>query len=79
MTGGGKCVVCKLVGLLVIIGALNWGLIALNGTDLVAQLLGAGSTGARVVYGLVGIAGVLSIVSCFGLCPCQKSGACSKP
>ena len=76
---GGKCVVCKLVALLVIIGALNWGLIALNGTDLVAQLLGPGSTGARIVYGLVGLAGAISLLCLFGVkCPCCKGASCAK-
>lgn len=44
------------------IGALNWGLVAMNPSwDLVAMLLGAGSMLARVVYGLVGIAGLYSV------------------
>lgn len=50
---------------LVIIGALNWGLVALAQFDLVAELfgLGFGETNAatRVVYGLVGLAGAYSI------------------
>jgi uncharacterized membrane protein YuzA (DUF378 family) len=43
---------------LVIVGGLNWGLIALFDFDLVATLFGAMSMIARVVYGLVGIAAV---------------------
>jgi uncharacterized protein len=50
---------------LVIVGALNWGLVALAEFDLVAALVGLsfGETNAasRLVYGLVGIAGVVSI------------------
>jgi uncharacterized membrane protein YuzA (DUF378 family) len=50
---------------LVIVGALNWGLVALAELDLVAELFGLefGETNAatRVVYGLVGIAGVYGI------------------
>jgi hypothetical protein len=50
---------------LVIIGALNWGLVALAQFDLVAEVfgLGFGETNAatRVVYGLVGLAGAYSI------------------
>lgn len=44
---------------LVIIGALNWGAVGLFGFDLVAFLCG-GQTAAlsRVVYTLVGIAGL---------------------
>ena len=50
---------------LVIVGALNWGLVALAEFDLVAELFGLefGETNAatRVVYGLVGVAGVYGI------------------
>jgi uncharacterized membrane protein YuzA (DUF378 family) len=48
---------------LVIVGALNWGLVAIARFDLVAAVFGGmdfGETnvGSRVVYGLVGLAGV---------------------
>lgn len=50
---------------LVIVGALNWGLVAIAEFDLVAALVGLefGETNAvsRVVYGLVGAAGVYQI------------------
>lgn len=51
--------------LLVIIGAVNWGLIGFFQFDLVAALFGTMSTFSRVVYALVGIAGLYSI-SLFG-------------
>ena len=75
MMGGGSCAVCKTVGALVTIGALNWGLVGIFQFDLVAQLLGPMSAASRWVYSLVGIAGVLSVLSWFKLCPCQK-GTC---
>ena len=47
---------------LVIVGALNWGLVAIGEFDLVAKIFGMefGETNAltRVVYGLVGVSGV---------------------
>ena len=47
---------------LVIVGALNWGLVALARFDLVAKIFGLdfGETNAltRVVYGLVGLSAV---------------------
>ena len=50
--------------LLVIVGALNWGLIGLFEFDLVAALFGGQDmTGSRVVYTLVGIAGVLIAIT----------------
>ncbi len=44
-----------------IIGALNWGLIALFDFDLVATLFGVKSLVTLIVYGLVGIAGLVNI------------------
>lgn len=73
---GGKCVVCKLVGVLVVIGALNWGLVGIFNYNLVAALLGEMTTPARAVYGLVGIAGVLAILGWFKCCPCQRGSGC---
>lgn len=46
---------------LVIIGAINWGLIGFFQFDLVAALFGTMSTFSRVVYALVGIAGLYAI------------------
>lgn len=43
---------------LVIIGALNWGLIGFFQFDLVAALFGDMSWLSRIVYGLVGICGL---------------------
>ena len=48
--------------ILVIIGALNWGLVGLFQFDLVASLFGGMSgTFARIIYTLVGLAGVWGI------------------
>ena len=53
--------------ILVIVGALNWGLVALFEWDLVAEIFGEtfGTTNAvtRIVYGLVGLAGVYLAVT----------------
>mgnify|MGYP001613296335 CR=1 FL=1 len=75
MVTGAGCGMCKVVGLLVVLGALNWGLYGVFGVDLVARLLGEMTTGARVVYGVIGVAGVLKLLSIFKCCPCQK-GSC---
>ncbi len=47
--------------ILVLIGAINWGLIGFFSFDLVAALFGDMSTFSRIVYGLVGLAGLYSI------------------
>ena len=54
-----------LAAVLLIIGGLNWGLVALGEFDLVADVFGLdfGETNAatRIVYGLVGLAAVYAI------------------
>lgn len=44
--------------LLVVIGAINWGLVGLFSLDLVALIFGSVPVLARLVYILVGLAGV---------------------
>jgi uncharacterized membrane protein YuzA (DUF378 family) len=47
---------------LVVVGAVNWGLVGLAQFDLVATLFGgSASIISRVVYSLVGIAGLLLV------------------
>ena len=50
---------------LVIIGAINWGLIGFFSFDLVAFLFGTMSWFSRVIYALVGISGIY-LISVFG-------------
>ena len=51
---------CALI--LTIIGALNWGLIGLFEFDLVASLFGgADQIISRIVYTLVGLAGIINV------------------
>jgi uncharacterized membrane protein YuzA (DUF378 family) len=52
--------------ILVIIGALNWGAMGLFGIDILSTIFG-GSTSlvARIVYSLIGIAGLWSITILF--------------
>ena len=56
-----------LAAALLIVGGLNWGLVAIAKFDLVAALFGLdfGETNAatRVIYGLVGLAAVYGIAS----------------
>lgn len=55
-------IVQKIALVLTIIGAINWGLIGFFQFDLVAFLFGGQSAFlSRVVYGLVGIAGLINI------------------
>ena len=47
--------------ILMIIGALNWGLVGALNVDLVAFLFGNMTTLSRIVYVLVGLAGLYGI------------------
>ena len=51
----------KILLVITIIGAVNWGLIGILDFDLVATLFGSGSFLSRTIYTLVGIAGIVNI------------------
>ena len=53
--------------ILLIVGGLNWGLVAFANFDLVALITGAGGFGQKnllgaVIYGLVGLAAIYQLV-----------------
>ena len=53
--------------LLVIVGALNWGLMGLFQVDLVATLFGGPQASlSRIVYSLVGLSGLYQLIPLFG-------------
>lgn len=65
-----------IVMLLVVVGAINWGLWGFFQYDLVASLLGGQSAPlARLVYAIVGIAGIWAIS--FFPAVCKSSSCCS--
>ena len=51
----------KICLILVIIGAINWGLVGLFDINLVSTLFGIDNIVTRIVYVLVGIAGIIDI------------------
>ena len=53
---------------LIIIGALNWGLIGLFGFDLVAAIFGPMTAASRLIYSLVGLAAVVNLILEFTVC-----------
>ena len=68
-----SCPICKVVGAIAIIGALNWGIVGLTGTNVVESILGQGGI-TNIVYILVGLSGLALLVSYFYICPkCRKS------
>jgi uncharacterized membrane protein YuzA (DUF378 family) len=47
--------------LLTIIGAINWGFIALFDFNMVTAIFGTGSAITTIIYALVGLAGIINI------------------
>jgi uncharacterized membrane protein YuzA (DUF378 family) len=52
---------------LIIIGALNWGLVGFFGFDLVATLFGAMTVVSRIIYALIGVGAVYHILALPGM------------
>lgn len=68
-----KCGLAKIAWVLVIVGALNWGIVGVgmlmgSSWNLVTMIFGSMPTVEAVVYLLVGISALVKI---FG-CPCKK-------
>lgn len=51
----------SLVGWVLAVAALNWGLVGLMGVNLVETVLGSGTALTRVVYILIGLVGVYKL------------------
>lgn len=64
------CVVHQVAGVLVWVGAVNWGLVGLFRFNLVEMLLGVDSTPARIVYVLVGVSALMMLA--YGSCAMCK-------
>jgi uncharacterized protein len=68
-----------LAGALLVVGGLNWGLVALAEFDLVAWIFGeefgATNVASRIVYGLVGLCAVYAIASALS----RRSGDAHRP
>jgi uncharacterized membrane protein YuzA (DUF378 family) len=87
MMGCKMCGVHKLSLILVIVGALNWGLVGVADFNLVTAVFGFGWV-TRLIYVLVGVSGLMMLMAgrcCLGKClgkagcqsgSCQPVGAC---
>ena len=65
------CGMCKAVGIIAILGALNLGLAGLTGNNIAEQVLGEG---VRIFNILVGLSGVMLLLSFYMVCPaCKKA------
>ena len=54
-------VIDKIALVLIVIGALNWGLIGIFNFNLVAAIFGDMTVISRIIYGLVGLSGIWGI------------------
>ena len=54
-------VIDKIALVLIIIGAINWGLIGVFNFNLVATIFGDMTIISRIIYGLVGLSGLWGI------------------
>jgi uncharacterized membrane protein YuzA (DUF378 family) len=76
-SGASRLVKAALV--LAIIGAVNWGLVGFFNFNLVDALLGGGaaeetSTASRVLYALVGLAGLAALPLLKAILPMRSNG-----
>jgi uncharacterized membrane protein YuzA (DUF378 family) len=69
-------VVNLIAWILVTIGAINWGLVALMEMNLVDMIFGAGSQLAKIVYIVIGAAGVYQLIPLSKCLMGQGGGAC---
>jgi uncharacterized membrane protein YuzA (DUF378 family) len=63
MANGKGNAIDVLAVILVIVGAINWGLMAFLEKDLLIGILGLGWSIAKIIYIVIGVAGVWSLVS----------------
>lgn len=52
---------------LIIIGALNWGLVGFFGFNVVSALFGAMTTPTRIIYAIVGVAALYDLLAMPGM------------
>lgn len=57
-----------IVFVLILVGAVNWGLVGLFSFDLVGTIFGSMSILSRIIYILVGVSGVYMIFNCKKMC-----------
>jgi uncharacterized membrane protein YuzA (DUF378 family) len=66
-----------IASLLLIVGGLNWGLVALADINLVTLLCGADTALAKGVYAAVGLSAVFQLVQLFS-CSSKSNSSCCR-
>ncbi len=68
-----KCGGCSAGWWLIVLGALNWGLMGLFEYNLVEAILGGWPWLVRLIYVFIGLAALLMLASAKGMCKmCKK-------
>lgn len=66
--------------ILLVIGALNWGIIGIFGVNVIERMFGMMSGITRIIYVLVGLAGLVKLARLFGCgsssCGCGPNCSC---
>jgi uncharacterized protein len=68
--GSAMTVLITIALILVIIGAINWGLVGFFNFNLVSAIFGDRSALSRIIYALVGLAGLYTIFVLTRVIPC---------
>lgn len=61
---------------LVLIGALNWGLVGLFGFDLVAAIFGDMTLVTRFIYSVVGLSAIVTALTVHHCEPIEQTDSC---
>ena len=72
---GQTCILCRVFGIIAIIGLLNLGIEGVIRVNYLERFLGEATVITRVIYVVMGLVGLMSLVKYFGMsCP----GCCKK-
>ncbi len=70
---GQTCILCKVFGVIAIIGLLNLGIEGATQVNYLERLLAEAPVVVRILYVVMGLAGLMSLIKLFRACPgCTK-------
>ena len=68
-----KIILCSLI----VIGAINWGLVGLFKFDLVSYLFGEMTITTRIIYSIIGVSAFLGMLYCWIFGNCNHDDNCN--
>ena len=60
--------------ILILLGALNWGMFGVFGTNVVAYLFGQGTILSNTIYALIGASAIINVILAYA--DCEREGCC---